>query len=187
MITPTPAGNVSNSTIVSNSTALPTDAPTTTASLTRTCALCTSQNVEECTINSTHTGSNVSLVECPAISHCFTSTFADNTSQVTILFRGCSSMPSYGSHCGNVTSSGSLLSYCSCYCDQSNCSTVTNSCLSHSVLLSSFVRNLRFPLSGLCQSRMPVRCFDDNAACAINSCSKYNSPYSNYNSLCRVW
>lgn len=138
--TPLPAGNASNVTVAPNSTAvLPTAHATTASVATRTCALCTSQNADECTINSTYTGSNISTIVCPAISYCFTKVYVDNTSEIAFILRGCESLPSQGSYCGNITASGSLSTYCSCYCDRTNCNAITNSCSSHSVLLLSFI------------------------------------------------
>ena len=84
------------------------------------------EDFESCVSNSTYV---VSLTDCPGDSSvCFTHTALDENGTILSLSRGCATLTPNGSGCSY--DSGLNYTSCYCYCDQSNCTAITNSCKS---------------------------------------------------------
>ena len=103
----------------------------TTGEADRVCTECVNgtEELESCVINSTYVGRGVSLTDCPGDSSvCFTRTALDENGTILSLSRGCATISPNGSGCSY--DSGLNYTSCYCYCDQSNCTAITNSCKS---------------------------------------------------------
>ena len=103
----------------------------TTAEAGLVCAECVNgtEEFDSCVVNSTYVGRGISLTDCPGNSSvCFTRTALDENGTTLSLSRGCATISPNGSGCSY--DSGLDYTSCYCYCDQSNCTAITNSCKS---------------------------------------------------------